>query len=81
MILLRQLWSYNSKRRKRQFWFLLVLMVLASLVESLSIAAILPFLSALASPEILFNNHLIQPLINLLELKKPDQIAVSYLSN
>ena len=74
MILLRQLWSYNSKRRKRQFWFLLVLMVLASLVESLSIAAILPFLSALASPEILFNNHLIQPLINLLELKKPDQI-------
>jgi ATP-binding cassette, subfamily B, bacterial PglK len=51
-------------------------MLLASLGEVVSIGAVLPFIGALTAPEQVFNNELVQPVINLLELTKPNQLLL-----
>ena len=53
---------------------LLVLMVLASLAEIISIGAVLPFLSILTSPNYVFAHSAAQPFIRALGLTSPDQL-------
>lgn len=47
---IRQLWKYIDRRRRRQLGFLLLLMLVSSIVELLSISAIFSFLSILNNP-------------------------------
>ena len=61
-----RLWQHMSLRRRHQFILLLVLMVIASFAEIISIGSVIPFLSALTSPENFFANPLAQPLISFL---------------
>ncbi len=51
-------------------------MVVTSLVEILSIGAILPFLGAMVSPERIFENSNMQPLIEFLGLNEPRQLLL-----
>ena len=55
-----KLWNHLSKRRQKQFWLLLILMILASLSEVVSIGAVLPFLGALTAPEQVYQHQLMQ---------------------
>ena len=63
----------TSKRRK-QLFFLIFLMIAASLAEILSIGAIFPFLTALANPDLIFNHQLSKPFIEFLGLKNAEDI-------
>lgn len=74
--LLRRLWRHVSPRRRVQLAMLLVLMIVASFAEVLSIGAVLPFLSVLTAPEQVFSSHLAQPVIRLLGLKEPGQLLL-----
>lgn len=49
-------------------------MFFASLLEVVSIGAVLPFLGALAAPDLVFSHALIQPLIQKIGVDSPDQI-------
>ena len=71
-----QLWNYLSKRRRKQFWLLLFLMIIASLSEIISIGAVLPFLGVLTTPEQVYQYSLMQPIIQILELTEPDQLIL-----
>jgi len=51
LYLISILWMNISKKRKKQFWLLLILMIITSLLEVLSIGLVLPFLGILANPE------------------------------
>jgi ATP-binding cassette subfamily B protein len=73
--MLRALWRHFSNRRQKQFYLILTLMIIASFLEIVSIGAVLPFLAALTAPDQLYQHHLIQPLIRLLGLTEPDQLA------
>jgi len=73
---LKRLWSHLSPIRQRQFYFLLVLMVLVSFAEILSISAVLPFLAVLSSPETIFGSSFAAPFINFLQLTEPDQLLL-----
>jgi len=55
---------------------LLLLMLLASFAEILSIGAVLPFLSVLTAPERVFANAAAQPIILALGLKTPAQLLL-----
>lgn len=68
--LLRRLWGHINPRRRMQFGLLLMLMIFASLAEIVSIGVVLPFLSVLTAPEIVFNHPLAQPLVKALGLAK-----------
>jgi ATP-binding cassette, subfamily B, bacterial PglK len=74
--MIKELWLHLSKRRRKQFFLLLILMVLASIMEIVSIGAVVPFLSALTSPEQIYQHQLAQPLIQILEITEPNQLLL-----
>jgi len=51
-------------------------MIVASIMEVVSIGAIVPFLGALTSPEQIYQHQLTQPLIQILELTDPSQLLL-----
>ena len=75
-LLFNRLWRHISARRRLQFFGLLILMVLASLAEVISIGAVLPFLVVLTTPNKIFDNRLAQPLIHLLEINSAEQLLL-----
>ena len=74
--LLKRLWYHISPRRRGQFMLLLVLMLLASFAEILSIGAVLPFLGVLTAPERIFEMPVAQPIIRALKLTEPKQLLL-----
>jgi ABC-type multidrug transport system fused ATPase/permease subunit len=72
--LLGRLWRHISLRRRVQFGLLLVLMLLSSISEILSIGAVLPFLGVFTAPERVFGHALVQPIIQVLGLTAPAQL-------
>jgi len=53
-------------------------MILASLAEIISVSAVLPFLSVLTAPDHLYQQPLVQPIIQYLELESPDQLLLPF---
>ena len=74
--LLMQLWRHISSRRRKQFSWLLILMVCASFAEAFSIGAVLPFLGVLTAPEQVFEHAIAQPFIQLLGLTESRQLLL-----
>jgi ATP-binding cassette, subfamily B, bacterial PglK len=74
--LLGRLWCHISRRRRVQFALLLLLTLLASFAEILSIGAVLPFLGILTAPEHIYNLAAIQPIIQTLRLTSSDELLL-----
>ena len=74
-VLLR-LWRHIASRRRKQLGLLLILIVLASLAEAVSIGAIVPFLGVLINPESLIANSLAAQLIEPLGPTKGHHLIV-----
>lgn len=74
--LLSRLWHHISPRRRGQFGLLLVLMILASFAEILSIGAVLPFLGVLIAPSHVFEHPAAQPFLQTLGLTAPEQLLL-----
>ncbi len=74
--LLKRLWHHIGPRRRRQCGLLLVLMLLSSFAEILSIGAVLPFLGVLTAPERIFELPAAQPVIKVLKLTEPKQLLL-----
>ena len=49
--LLKSLWSHIELKRKKQFRYLILLVIFAALAEIISLGAVLPFLGVLVKPE------------------------------
>lgn len=75
-ILLGRLWKHVSTRRRVQLGFLLMLTIVASFAEILSIGAVLPFLGVLTAPEMVFANPVAQPFIAAFGLENPEQLLL-----
>jgi ATP-binding cassette, subfamily B, bacterial PglK len=73
---LLSLWGHLSARRHKQFYLLLVLMIVASFSEVVSIGAILPFIGVLTAPENIYQHHLMQPVVQYLELSSAKQLML-----
>jgi len=71
-----KLWKHLTKRRQKQFWLVFLLMIIASLSEIVSVGAVLPFLGVLTAPEQIYQHHLMQPVIHLLELSEANQLVL-----
>tara|TARA_B110000027_G_scaffold61168_1_gene65764 strand:- start:629 stop:2338 length:1710 start_codon:yes stop_codon:yes gene_type:complete len=59
-----------------QFWLLLALMIAASLAEIISIASVVPFLSALTSPEVIYHHESAQYFIEKLSIGSPSELLL-----
>jgi len=74
--MIKKLWQHLTKKRRIQFFLLLILMLLASIMEVVSIGAVVPFLGALTSPESILKYKLIQPIIEMLEVTEANQLLL-----
>jgi ATP-binding cassette, subfamily B, bacterial PglK len=70
------LWRHLSRRRQKQFWLLLILMIISSLSEVISVGAVLPFIGVLTAPEQVYQHSLMQPVIQILGLTEPSQLIL-----
>ena len=68
------LWQKLNAKRKKQLFWLLLLTILTSIVEVISIGAVMPFLGALTSPEILYQNKYILQLLYWLSIEGTEQL-------
>jgi len=76
VILLKRLWGHINQRHRSQFGLLLVLILIASFLEIVSIGAVLPFLGVLTMPERIFELPYAQPVILALKLTNPSQLLL-----
>lgn len=74
--ILKGLWHHITLRRRGQFILLLMLIIVASFAEIISIGAVLPFLAILTAPEKIFNLNAAQPVIKLLGLTSSSQLLL-----
>jgi ATP-binding cassette subfamily B protein len=73
---IKRLWAHLAPRRRNQLTLLLVIMVITSFAEALSIGAVLPFLGVLMSPEKVFTSEYVQPIVSILEITQPNQLLL-----
>lgn len=73
--LIYRLWGHLSARRRKQFVGLLVLMILVSFLEVISIGSAIPFLGILTSPAYINNNPYLIKLVQLFGLH-PNNITL-----
>ncbi len=71
---LLRLWGHLSRRRHWQYGLLLILMIVSALAEVISIGALLPFLSALAAPDKIFAQPLVQEIAAGIGIISADQL-------
>ena len=68
---IRKLWGYISRKRRVQFIFLLMLIILSSLFEMISIGAVFPFLLVLSTPDVLFDYEILREVFLYLGYDNP----------
>lgn len=71
-----RLWSHISTNRRRQLGFLLLLILLTSFAEILSISSVFPFLAVITAPELIFKSPVAQPIIEFMGLATTSQLLL-----
>ncbi len=76
-VLLR-LWRHLRQRRRRQFVFLLFLMVVAAFADVVTLGAVLPFIGILTSPEVVWGNSLVQTFADFFNITSPEGLILPF---
>ena len=74
--LMIKLFSCFSVKRKRHFFLIIILMFIASFAEVISIGLAIPMIGILSVPEIVFNNPLAKPFIDLLNINNSKELVL-----
>lgn len=74
--LLVKLWHHLSRRRRRQFCFLIVLMLISAFAELMSLGAVLPFLGVLIAPDRILEQHFIADMAKLWGITSGSQLVL-----
>ena len=74
----KDLLSHLTGRRRRQLVLILILMIVGSLSEVVSIGLVIPFLGALTSPEVLFESEFLSPVLQYFEINAPEQLLLPF---
>lgn len=75
---IKKIWLYLSRKRKKQLGFLLILMLITTIAEVLSIGAVIPFLSVLSNSEAIFKHELALPFIQLLGITNHKELLFPF---
>jgi ATP-binding cassette, subfamily B, bacterial PglK len=75
-VLVLQLWGHLSRRRRRQFVLLSLLMVFSALADVASLGAVLPFLGILVAPEKVYAQPFIADFVTEFGISSPDQLVL-----
>jgi ABC-type multidrug transport system fused ATPase/permease subunit len=72
------LWGHLQPSRKKQLLGLVLLMIVASIAEVVSIGAVLPFLGVLTAPDKIFALDLAQPFLQMLRIRSANQLLLPF---
>ena len=78
MTLLKRLWQHISSRREKQLVLIMILMLMASVAEVISIGAVVPFLGVLANPVTVFEHDYTQEFIGYIGITEPAQLLLPF---
>ncbi len=73
---LQELFLHFEKRRRIKFYLLIILMVLSSLADVLSIGAVLPFLAVITSPELVGEHEFGKSVMDYLGYQSPEELVL-----
>lgn len=73
---IHRLWRNLSKRRRRQFLLVAVLMLVGALVDVVSLGVVFPFISVLTAPEIVFSMPMVHGVAGSLGITRADQLIL-----
>ena len=68
---LYKIFNYLSLKRKRQFFFILILIIVSGFFEAFSIASAIPFLALLSAPDKIFDIYLVKVIANFFDIYNP----------
>ena len=74
--MLKRLWHHLSRRRQRQFVFMQILIVVASFFEMASLGAVIPFLTVLSEPELVYEYEYLRPFIQFFGINEASKLAL-----
>lgn len=74
--LFARLWFHIQTKRKFQFLLLLILTLLTSVAEVVSLGAVLPFIGILTQPDEVFSSPWLEGFIGLLNIKSGDDLVL-----
>lgn len=74
--LIWRLWQQLGDRRRRQFALLMVLMLISSLADVVTLSTVLPFLGLLTNPEVAFENPVVQFLARAIGVTTGEQLLL-----
>ena len=72
--LIIKLKSHLSFNRKKQLFFLLLLMFFLSFAEVISLASIVPFISVFLNPDIYYSHPWLSPFVDFFKIQNKDQL-------
>ena len=70
------MWSHIKPRRRWQLGGLCVLILFSSLVEVVSLGAVIPFLGAMASPVMVFEHSAAAPFVRFFQVEGPEHLLL-----
>jgi ATP-binding cassette, subfamily B, bacterial PglK len=70
-----ELWGFLSNKRKGQFFFVLLLMFLSSILEVVSIGLVIPFLALLTNPEDVLKHDYLIHVTEIIGVNSTDQVV------
>jgi len=73
--LLFRLWRLLNPRRQLQYFLLIILMLLSTFAEVLSLGAVIPFLGILLTPEVIFKSPYLTFFIDFFNIKSPNGLV------
>ncbi|PJZ28686.1 ABC transporter ATP-binding protein [Leptospira kmetyi] len=76
--LLIRLWGHLTPRRKKEFFFLVFLIFLSSISEIFAIGSILPFITVITKPEILFQQSWLRGYLFQLGYSDPKTVILPF---
>jgi len=74
--LLHQLWQYFESYKRKSFAGLLLLMILSSFAEVMSLGVVLPFLGMLVAPEQVFDYAIVRVFADYLQVSNPKDLQL-----
>ena len=72
--LISRLNSHLSSHRKKQLFFLLILMIAMSFAEAISLASIIPFIGVFLNPDIFYSHPWLSAFVNFFEITNNNQL-------
>jgi ATP-binding cassette subfamily B protein len=73
---IHRLWLNLSKRRRRQFLLVALLMLVGAFVDVVSLGAVFPFIGVLTAPAIVFSMPMVKDVAGTLGITRADQLVL-----